>query len=74
MSRDPLQVWREVAGRCGALLPNERLLLSLGGSPAFRVRPYELKSCRGSSLRKLMSWKVSARFLEALHQCGSLPI
>lgn len=24
----------------------ERLLLSPGGSPAFRVKPYKLKSCR----------------------------
>lgn len=29
MTRDPLQVWQEVAGSYGAVLPNERLLLSL---------------------------------------------
>lgn len=55
MTRDPLQVWPEVGGSYGAVLPNERLLLSLRGSPAFRVRHHELKSCRGNSLIKLMS-------------------
>jgi len=30
MTRDPLRVWQEVVGGCGAALPNERLLLIPG--------------------------------------------